>query len=59
MFTEQWIKENVCEVCEMVIANRWTNHRLYNECEKELEKKKQKQDLTKSAELIKQMKEGK
>lgn len=37
--TEQWIKENVCATCGMVITNRWSNHKIYNECEKELSKK--------------------
>ena len=37
--TEQWIKENVCAICGMVITNRWSNHKIYNECEKELSKK--------------------
>ena len=39
MITQQWIKENVCATCGMVITNRWDNHRIYKECEKELAKK--------------------
>jgi hypothetical protein len=35
----KWIKENVCNACGMVITNRWTNHKMYKECEKELAKK--------------------
>jgi len=42
MITQQWIKENVCATCGMVITNRWDNHRIYKECEKELAKKKAK-----------------
>lgn len=39
MITEQWIKENTCFKCEMVITNRWEKHKIYKECEKELAKK--------------------
>jgi DNA-directed RNA polymerase subunit N (RpoN/RPB10) len=42
MITQQWIKENVCATCGMVITNRWDNHRIYKECEKELAKKQAK-----------------
>ena len=38
MITKQWIEENVCVVCNMVITNRWNNHIIYKECEKELAK---------------------
>lgn len=37
----QWIKENVCATCGMVITNRWDSHRIYKECEKELSKKEE------------------
>lgn len=39
MINQQWIKENVCPKCDMVITNRWESHRIYKECEKELAKK--------------------
>jgi len=35
----QWIKENLCATCGMFIWNRWDNHIIYKECEKELAKK--------------------
>jgi hypothetical protein len=39
MIDAQWIKENTCRTCGMVITNRWESHRIYKECEKELAKK--------------------
>lgn len=39
MVTQQWIEENVCATCEMVIWNRWEKHFILKECEKELAKK--------------------
>jgi hypothetical protein len=61
MFTEQWIKENVCAVCGMVITNRWDNHRIYKECEKELANKKAINNLTKRgfADYVPKYKEAK
>lgn len=35
----QWQQANVCAACGMVITNRWNNHKIYKECEKELAKK--------------------
>jgi hypothetical protein len=43
----QWIKENVCDTCGLVITNRWTNHKIYKECEKELANQKAINNLTK------------
>ena len=37
--TPEWIKENTCSKCGMVITNRWTKHQMYRECEKQLAKK--------------------
>ena len=42
----KWIKENVCPTCGMCITNRWDNHKIYKECEKELANKKAIDNLT-------------
>ena len=36
---QKWMKENLCATCGMYIRNRWNNHRIYKECQKELAKK--------------------
>jgi len=35
----KWQQANVCSECGMVITNRWTNHVIYKECQKELSNK--------------------
>ena len=37
--SEEWVKANTCPRCEMVITNRWKNHKINGECDKELEKR--------------------
>jgi len=38
----KWIERNVCVDCGMVITNRWTAHKTYGECEKQLNKENNK-----------------
>jgi hypothetical protein len=34
----KWIEKNICVDCGKVITNRWTAHKTYGECEKQLNK---------------------
>ena len=38
----KWIERNVCVDCGLVITNRWTAHKTYGECEKQLNKENNK-----------------